>query len=535
MNVFNQSRVKKTFIYLHGFGILIFIFVILSFLLPIIASFLSLFNYKQNTEAFLSIQRLWYVTVFTLSQALLSATLAVIIGLGAGFLVARRQFFGRRFLMSLAGLPLAIPPIIIALAFIVFFGHRGFINSQLIKMFYLKEPPLQFLYSFVGLILAHGFYNFPIPMRTISQTWQNLNEDEEHAAILLGASKIRIFYTIVLPALLPAIATSFLIVFLYSFFSFVIVLLFGGIGTTVLEIELYQVIRMSLHSSIAAKIILIELFFSSIAVFLYLHIQKENQKKVSILKLPRQRICIKGYIEKTFFIFLIGLIAFFLLGPLLSIVVRSFMSSGYASIKSFTFESWINVFTRPSFWQAVWTTISVGLMTASLAVITALFFAYVYVFKKNSFSFFAFFPLMISPLALGFGWTILVHRSNIFVLAFAQAALAWPFAWTQIQTGISAIPHNIIFASKILAAPREAFFMTILPLCKKRITMAFAFVFAISAGDASLPLVLAIPGFQNIALLIFRLAGSYRFAESTVVAAFLAFLTATVFFLQDEI
>ena len=71
-------------------------------------------------------------------------------------------------------------------------------------------------------------------------------------------------------------------------------------------------------------------------------------------------------------------------------------------------------------------------------------------------------------------------------------------------------------------------------MCKKGIFSALAFVFAISAGDASLPIVLNIPRFNNLALLIFDYASSYRFVESSAVAVVLSLMTGFVFFLQEK-
>ena len=59
-------------------------------------------------------------------------------------------------------------------------------------------------------------------------------------------------------------------------------------------------------------------------------------------------------------------------------------------------------------------------------------------------------------------------------------------------------------------------------------------MFAISAGDASLPMILNLPRFQNLAVLLFDYAGSYRFTESSAVAVVLTLITSCVFFLQDK-
>jgi len=135
---------------------------------------------------------------------------------------------------------------------------------------------------------------------------------------------------------------------------------------------------------------------------------------------------------------------------------------------------------------------------------------------------------------LGFGWTLLVPRGNLAVLVLAQSAMAWPFAWTQIQSSLDRIPRSMHDAANLLSPRRlEAPFRILIPLASRGILSGAGFVFAISAGDATLPLVLSLSGFENLPLMLFRLTGSYRFSEACACAVILAVLCGFVFFLQD--
>ena len=66
-----------------------------------------------------------------------------------------------------------------------FFGNNGWINRGLMMFLGEKEPPLQFLYSLNGILIAHVYYNFPIAAKLIGDQWSRLSEDFERAA---GAS-----------------------------------------------------------------------------------------------------------------------------------------------------------------------------------------------------------------------------------------------------------------------------------------------------------------------------------------------------------
>ena len=155
-------------------GCLAFALVMLSFLVPACLSIIPAFagasgagisgagsagaaSTTASAKESLAMGRLLAAFRFTLTEALLSSIVAIAIGLPAAFLVARRDFPGRRALLALSGVPLCIPPMIIALAFVLFYGRQGYLNTFLMKYGDFSEPPVTFLYSLAGVVIAHGF------------------------------------------------------------------------------------------------------------------------------------------------------------------------------------------------------------------------------------------------------------------------------------------------------------------------------------------------------------------------------------------
>ena len=392
-----------------------------------------------------------------------------------------------------------------------------------------------FLYSTGGIVLVHTFYNFPITMRTVSAAWEQLPEETEQAALLLGASPLRIFRTVIFPALKAPLCASFVIIFLYCFFSFVIILLLGGLGVTTLEVELYQTIRRDIHAGTAARIALLETGIATAAVGLYAYLRSRTPDHVERTQYARTRLNIGGAAESVFFAVLICIICFCLLLPLGSLVWYS-LSSPKAPL-TITVEAWRQLLQRSHFWLAVWNTVQTGIGTAVFSVTAALFFAYI-AFQSNRTwrQSVPLFPFAVSSVVLGVGWLKLDAAPSMLLLVIVQSSLAWPFAWIQIETGLAKIPRSVIDAARLLSASHaDAFFRVFLPLCKTGIVSALCCVFAISAGDASLPLLLHIPNFENLALMLFRFAGSYRFTESAGIAVILALLTGLLFYIQDTV
>ena len=530
----NRYAAKRTLLqnaFVVGGGVL-FCAVLIAFFVPLGAAVFPAFGGGASAAAF---RPLWKAARFTVMQAFLSAAGASGIGLCAAFFCARRRFFGRKLLLSLSAIPLSVPPVVIALAFILFFGKNGLLNKLLAVVSAEQLSIGTFLYSTGGIVLVHAFYNFPITMRTVSAAWEQLPEETEQAALLLGASPLRIFRTVIFPALKAPLCASFVIIFLYCFFSFVIILLLGGLGVTTLEVELYQTIRRDIHASTAAHIALAETGIAAVAVGLYAYLRSRIPDHAENTQYARIRLNISGAAEHIFFAVLICVICFCLLFPLGSLVWYS-LSSPKAPL-TITVDAWRQLLQRPHFWGAVRHTIQTGIGAAVLSVTAALFFAYA-AFQANRkwYKSLPLIPFAVSSIVLGSGWLKLDTVPSLLLLVIVQSSLAWPFAWMQIETGLAKIPRSVLDAARLLSSSRtDAFFRVFLPLCKTGIISALCCVFAISAGDASLPLLLHIPNFENLALMLFRFAGSYRFTESAGIAVILAVLTGFLFFVQDTV
>ena len=530
------------------------VFSLVAFVLILPLANVARIVFSQQTEAAFSFPpRIFSIAAFTVTQALLSSILATLIGFALSYFCTKKEFRGRKFLLSLAAIPVSVPPLIIALSYVLFFGKSGVLNS-FVSVFVpnavVTKP--EFLYSTFSVILIHSFYNFPIAMKTITGVWENVDADLEHAASLLSCRRFYIFSKIILPEIFPAIISSFLLIFIYCFFSFFIILLFGGIGLSTLEVELYQTFRSSTDLINTAKIAILESGIVSFFTAAYI-IAKLKTYKNSVdnrRHLPRTSM---NRIERCVFSVLIATVLLFLVLPIASIFFKSVFSFASTQldtefitrVKNFfaiNVAGW-SIVQRASFFRALWNTIFVGIITASFSVFTALCIIYLE-FRtalKNTQSVFLkvtpFVPLVVSPIVLGFALCITFSSTGSFgflLLSAAQASTAWTIAYTQIAARFVQISKTQLQASSLLSANSfDAFYRAVLPQLTKSIKAAAAFCFAISAGDASLPLMLKISNFENLSLMIFRLAGSYRFNESAVIAFALILLVCVGFLLSE--
>jgi sulfate/thiosulfate transport system permease protein len=129
----------------------------------------------------------------TLTSALVVVPLNTIFGLAASWAIAKFEFRGKSFLITLIDLPLAISPVISGLIFVLLFGLHGWFGS------WLQDHDISVIFALPGIIIATMFVTFPYVARELIPLMQQLGNDEEEAAITLGAGGWLTFFSVTLP------------------------------------------------------------------------------------------------------------------------------------------------------------------------------------------------------------------------------------------------------------------------------------------------------------------------------------------------
>ncbi len=310
----------------------------------------------------MTLNQILKVTFFTLQEAACSSFIALLTGFPLAFFCAKRKFFLKKTILSLSVIPYCMPTIVIALGYVSFLGINGTLNKVLMHLFKLNESPVKILYTFTGLVLIQGFYNFPIITKTVYESWKKLPLNEEECAELLGAKPFRIFFTITLRKLLPSITGSLLLVFINCFLSFILVLLFGTVGSATLEVKIYSLMRNRSSLFYALTLASLETFILLIFTSLHTYVEEKNRQLKGINYIPLSLPKINGK-EKIIFLILIILISFFFIFPLISIFIKAFSSAAF-----------IKVVKSKSFFSSLTTTIFTAGLTGLLCTIIAFFY-----------------------------------------------------------------------------------------------------------------------------------------------------------------
>jgi sulfate transport system permease protein len=129
----------------------------------------------------------------TLITAAVVVPLNTVFGVAAAWLIARYRFPGKDLLVSLIDIPFSVSPVISGLIFVLLFGARGLLGG------WMAEHGIRIIFATPGIILATAFVTFPFVAREVLPIMQAQGSDEEEAALTLGASGWRIFFSVTLP------------------------------------------------------------------------------------------------------------------------------------------------------------------------------------------------------------------------------------------------------------------------------------------------------------------------------------------------
>jgi sulfate transport system permease protein len=136
-------------------------------------------------------------TLASVKLSLLAAAIAVplntVFGIAAAWAIAKFDFRGKAFLVTLIDLPFSVSPVVAGLVYVLIFGNHGWFGST------LADHDIRILFALPGIVLATIFVTFPFVARELIPLMVDQGRDEEEAAATLGASGFRTFLMVTLP------------------------------------------------------------------------------------------------------------------------------------------------------------------------------------------------------------------------------------------------------------------------------------------------------------------------------------------------
>jgi len=129
----------------------------------------------------------------TLITALVAVPLNLVFGVAASWAIAKFDFRGKNFLLTLIDVPLSVSPVISGLIFVLLFGLQGIFGQ------WIRDHGWRIIFAPTAIIIATIFVTFPMVARELIPIMKAQGNDEEEAAITLGASGWKTFWYVTLP------------------------------------------------------------------------------------------------------------------------------------------------------------------------------------------------------------------------------------------------------------------------------------------------------------------------------------------------
>lgn len=190
--------------------------------------------------------------------------------------LARYEFRLKFLVEAILQLPMVLPPVVLGYLLLILFGNKGWIGQ------YLHQMGIELAFNWKGAVLASMIVAFPLMVQPIRLSFQMMNQQLEHIAGSLGASPIKVFFSINLPLALPGILIGSILCFSRSLGEFGATMTFVGNipdETRTIPIAIYSFLQQPDGEQMAMRLVTLSLILAFSALIAnYFIIQKYQRK-----------------------------------------------------------------------------------------------------------------------------------------------------------------------------------------------------------------------------------------------------------------
>ncbi|RRD61579.1 iron ABC transporter permease [Leucobacter sp. OH1287] len=483
-------------------------------------------------------------TVKVLGQTLMQATagtvVSVLAGIPVGYALYRVNFRGVTALRALITVPFVMPTVVVAVSFNSLYGESG-------ALYWLGLDQ-----SFTLLVMAFAFFNITVVARSVGTLWERLDTRPADAARMLGAGPVRVFLTITLPALRPAIAAASALVFLFCATSFGIVLILGGRRFANLETAIYRNTVQLLDLQTAAVLAILQTILVVLSLVVAQRIRSRSEQRQLVQK-PAARLGRSNWLPVAVTILIMLLQAM----PLFSLLWRSLHRDGRFTLQNYADLAVTHKTLNGSVLDAAFTSLKFAVIATLLTVVISAIAAIVASRRPTSpllrrglslFDGLLMLPVGVSAVTLGSGLLLTMHRpfgididlrTDTALIFIAQALVAMPIVMRILLPSLRAIDQRSKDAAAVLgASPLRVMLDIELPQLGRALGIALGFAFAAALGEFGASSFLVRPGATTLPVIISYLAakpGSSEYGSALAAAVLLGAITAAVMLAAERI
>jgi thiamine transport system permease protein len=479
------------------------------------------------------------VAWFTLWQAVVSTVLTLVVGIPGAALFACYSFVGKRVVWAALVVPFVLPTVVVGIAFLGVLGPTGLLGVDLSGTVW-------------AILIAHVFFNYAVVVRTVGGAWASLDPALADAARTMGATPWQVFREVTWPLLRPAVAAASSIVFLFTFTSFGVVLILGGVRNRTIEVEIYDQTARFLRLDVAAGLAVLQLVFVVVVLAWFARTQERRAVALRPAAAAANARPIVGWRARLFVAANFVVMGLLLALPLVVLVLRSVRPPGggwgtdfYEALS--TTRRGSTAFVAPV--DAIANSLVFALAATVLAVVLGGMAAWAIASGRRVRSWryvdvALMVPLGTSAVTVGFGFLIALDeppldlRDSLWLIPIAHAVVALPFVVRLLVPALRAIDPRLREAAAVLGAPpRRAWREVDLPIVGRALAAAAGFAFAVSLGEFGATVFLAQVDRPTLPVAIFRFLGRpgpLEFGQALALSTILMALTIVVVVIIDR-
>ncbi len=189
----------------------------------------------------------WIALALSLKVAGWATLLNLVLGVAAGFALARWRFPGRELLDAVLTLPMVLPPTVLGYYLLVLIGKRGWLGAWLHERF-----GINLIFTWQGAVIAATIVAFPLVLKSARAAFEGVDPQLERAARVLGLSEWALFFRVTLPMAWRGILAGVLLAFARALGEFGATLMVAGSipgRTQTLSVAVYEAVQAGQDST----------------------------------------------------------------------------------------------------------------------------------------------------------------------------------------------------------------------------------------------------------------------------------------------
>lgn len=459
------------------------------------------------------------ILYFTSYQAFISSVLSLLITLVPAYFSSRNEGIISKLLENTLFIPFFFPPVSAVISFSLLYSSNGILAKMGIN--------INIMYTLTAIILAHIFYNSPIFVRYITEGLRRIPASYIESASIEGSSKLKTFYRIELPLIMPTISRAFFLVFTYNFTSFAIVLSLGGIRYSTLEVAISTTLRSGLDFPTALSYAILQ--------FLTLLILNIIMSKFE----PFEYELEPSYLKKT------GI-----LGKLISIIYLIFEYSivfvgvgasffNFIDVK-FDLSAFLNLFSKElnNIYPVVRSILNSFVVSAIAGIFSVLTAYYLLKNYNKLINISVMATLGISSAFLGMAMlylNVLFNIPFILLLILGYFLITVPIAYSFLYQPVLSFDEKIIEAAKIDGANNlKILFKIEIPILLSAFLGSFLQIFAIIYGEFTISYTMQIRDyFPLVSVVNYSLSSSRLYQEANALSGLNIIIIFFIFYISN--